>query len=224
MKVDDVVTIVANRGAPLRHGGYTSHEQVRRLHAWLEKNRSSKVKVDLEELEKTVDFLEKQPRSVISWGPVQQIRRAAQRIRELLSALAEVRAATSHKTAVEAAQRGIAGDEQARIWTQAELDEGGRTPDPTSNRSPPSVNVCMLLKDPDGKEYTAEEISAARAVVIELRDAGIKIADFSRVVPLSHSIAMLSGLADLAAAREHYYEKEMERPLNDEERALLGLT
>jgi hypothetical protein len=51
-----------------------------------------------------------------------EIENLVRRVRELLSACAEVRASKTHKTAVEAAQRGIAGDDQARIWTQAELD------------------------------------------------------------------------------------------------------
>ena len=76
------------------------------------------MRVDLNEAETTADALEERGFT----NAAQTVRDLRYRVRELLSACAEVRGAHSHRQAVEAAQRGIAGDDQARIWTQAELD------------------------------------------------------------------------------------------------------
>lgn len=76
------------------------------------------MKVDLEE---TLSMASKLREA--GWaGPASRLESCVGRIRELLSAHAEVRSSKTHREAVEAAQRALSGEPPEHIWTQEELD------------------------------------------------------------------------------------------------------
>lgn len=88
------------------------------------------MRVDLKYVEQVADDLElgdaMSPTPSSPEPAIEVLRDCATRLRELLSALGEVRRSKTHQSAVEAAQRALSGEPPEHIWTPEELAAGER--------------------------------------------------------------------------------------------------
>jgi len=88
------------------------------------------MRVDLSHVEKVIEEMEldaaTRPGSAALDMGVEALGECATRLRELLSALGEVRRSKTHRSAVEAAQRALSGETPEHIWTAEELAVGER--------------------------------------------------------------------------------------------------